>query len=175
MAGLATLAGLDAAVAAEPPSAALPVTETTSSIPMALPKTEFVYEAIVDLAPTLQLGISPLGDRRMVPITGGTFEGPGLRGIVLAGGADRQLVRRDGSVNLDAVYELQTDDGVMISVRNRVLSRRPKDAPAYVFSTIELTAPEGRYGWLNDFVYVGTLNSLRPQRAAVVIRAYRVV
>ena len=61
MAGLATLAGLDAAVAAEPPSAALPVTETTSSIPMALPKTEFVYEAIVDLAPTLQLGISPLG------------------------------------------------------------------------------------------------------------------
>lgn len=175
VAGLATVAGLHTATAGEPPSAPLPTTATTPTVPMALPRTEFVYESIVDLAPTLQLGVSPLGDRRMVPITGGTFEGPGLRGVVLAGGADRQLVRRDGSVMLDAVYELQTDDGVIISVRNRVLSRRPKDAPAYVFSNIELTAPEGRYDWLNDFVYVGTLNSLRPQRAAVVIRAYRVI
>lgn len=174
-AGLASAVSLDAATAAEPSSSSLPATTTTPTIPRVLPRTEFVYESIVDLAPTLQLGVSPLGDRRMVPITGGTFEGPGLRGTVLAGGADRQLVRRDGSVNLDAVYELQTDDGVIISVRNRVLSRRPKDAPPYVFSSIELTAPEGRYNWLNDFVYVGTLNSLRPQRAAVVIRAYRVI
>ena len=174
-AGLAAAASLDAATAAETTSPSLPTTPTTPAVPMVLPRTEFVYESIVDLAPTLQLGVSPLGDRRMVPITGGTFEGPGLRGTVLAGGADRQLVRRDGSVNLDAVYELQTDDGVIISVRNRVLSRRPKDAPAYVFSNIELTAPEGRYNWLNDYVYVGTLNSLRPQRAAVVIRAYRVI
>ncbi|MDP9898922.1 hypothetical protein J2W36_001166 [Variovorax ginsengisoli] len=143
---------------------------------MALPRSEFVYESIVDLAPTLQLGASPFGDRRMVPIVGGTFEGPGLRGKVMAGGADRQLVRRDGSVNLDAVYELQTDDGVIISVRNRVLSRPARDAtPRYVFSTLEITAPEGRYGWINDFVYVGTLNSMRPQRDAVVIRVYKLV
>jgi hypothetical protein len=93
----------------------------------------------------------------------------------MAGGADRQLLRRDGAKNLDAVYELKTEDGVVISVRNRVLSRRPKDAPPYVFSTLEIVAPEGRYGWLNDFVYVGTLNSLRPQREAVVIRVYKVV
>jgi len=175
LAGAATLAGAEVAGAAQPASPAAPTTSTSESIPVTLPRTEFVYESIVDLAPTLQLGVSPWGERRMVPITGGTFEGPGLRGIVMPGGADRQLVRRDGSVALDAIYELQTDDGVVISVRNRVLSRRPKDAPAYVFSNIELTAPEGRYGWLNDFVYVGTLNSLRPQRAAVVIRAYRVI
>ncbi len=175
IAGAAGLLGSHTAHAADAPTPALPSTSTTATIPMNLPRTEFVYEAIVDLLPTLQLGTSPLGERRMVPITGGTFEGPGLRGTVMAGGADRQLVRRDGSVSLDAVYELQTDDGIVISVRNRVLSRRPKDAPAYVFSHIELTAPEGKYGWLNDFVYVGTLNSLRPQRAAVVIRVFKVV
>lgn len=174
LAGAAALSGSSAAAAADAPTAT-PATATSAGIPVVLPKTEFVYESVVELAPTLQLGMSPLGDRRMVPITGGTFEGPNLRGIVMPGGADRQLVRRDGSVALDAIYELQTEDGVIISVRNRVLSRRPKDAPPYVFSNIELTAPEGRYGWLNDFVYVGTLNSLRPQRAAVVIRAYRVV
>ena len=175
LAGAATLAGYATSACAAGPASSPPATSTRASIPVPLPKTEFVYESVVELAPTLQLGMSPFGERRMVPITGGTFEGPGLRGIVMPGGADRQLVRRDGSVALDAIYELQTDDGVVISVRNRVLSRRPKDAPAYVFSNIELTAPEGRYGWLNDFVYVGTLNSLRPQRPAVVIRAFRVI
>ena len=68
---------------------------------------------MVDLAPTLPLGASPFGERRMVPIVGGTFEGPGLRGKVKAGGADRQLVRRDGAVSLDAVYER---DAVVIRV-----------------------------------------------------------
>ncbi|WP_307688738.1 DUF3237 domain-containing protein [Variovorax ginsengisoli] len=174
LAGLATAGA--GALGAAASAAELPSTPTTATIPMALPRSEFVYESIVDLAPTLQLGASPFGDRRMVPIVGGTFEGPGLRGKVMAGGADRQLVRRDGSVNLDAVYELQTDDGVIISVRNRVLSRPARDAtPRYVFSTLEITAPEGRYGWINDFVYVGTLNSMRPQRDAVVIRVYKLV
>ena len=176
---LGALAGLTAvgtgAPATAQPAATATATAMSTTLPLVLPRTEFVYESVVDLAPTLQLGASPFGDRRMVPITGGTFEGPGLRGKVLAGGADRQLVRRDGAVNLDAVYELQTDDGVIISVRNRVLSRRPPDKPAYVFSTLELVAPEGPYGWINDFVYVGTLNSLRPTRDAVVIRVYKVI
>lgn len=156
-----------------------PATSTpmTSTLPMRLPQTEFVYEAIVDLEPAVQLGMSPYGDRRMVPIAGGTFEGVnGLRGKVLAGGADRQLVRRDGAVNLDAVYELQTHDGVVISVRNRVLSRPAKDNQArYAFSHVELTVADGSYGWLNNFAYVGTLDSLRPNRAAVVIRVYKLV
>ena len=49
------------------------------------------------------------------------------------------------------------------------------DRPRYAFSTLDITAPDGPYGWLNDYVYVGTLNSLRPQRAAVVVRVYRIV
>ena len=137
----------------------LPATATTDRVPMALPRTEFVYEAVCDLEPTLDLGTSPWGERRMVPIAGGTFEGPGLKGKVL-----------------DAVYELQTHDGVIISVRNRVLVRPPKDGSGrYAFSTLEIVAPEGRYGWLNDHVHVGTLDSLRPQRYAVVIRVFRLV
>lgn len=148
-----------------------------ASVPLVLPRTEFVYEALFELAPTLQLGGSPFGERRIVPITGGRFEGPGLRGRVLPGGADRQLVRRDGAVSLDATYELETDDGVVVSVRNRVLSRQPAtppNAPRYAFSTLDITAPEGKYGWLNDWVYVGTLHSLRP-RPNVLIRVYKLV
>lgn len=173
LAGLAAATMSRTSAAAEPSSAA--ATPTSARIPVVLPRTEFVYESIVDLSPSLPLGASPFGERFMVPIVGGSFEGPGLRGTVMAGGADRQLLRRDGAKNLDAVYELRTDDGVVISVRNSVLSRTPKDAPRYVFSTLQITAPEGRYGWLNDFVYVGTLNSLRPEREAVVIRVYKLV
>lgn len=173
---IAGVGALAAGAAAPARADDAPVTTSTSAtFPVVLPRTEFVYESVVELTPMVPLGMSPLGERRMVPIVGGTFEGPGLRGKVLAGGADRQLVRRDGALNLDAIYELQTHDGVIVSVRNQVLIRRPKDKPPYVFSTLQLTAPEGAYGWLNDFVYVGTLNSLQPQRAAMVIRVYKVV
>jgi hypothetical protein len=72
----------------------------------------------------------------------------------------------------DAIHELRMDDGVLIPVRNSVLARRPKGR---AFSTVQLTAPEGRDRWLNDFVYVGTLDSLRPQRQAVLIRVYQVL
>jgi hypothetical protein len=166
-----------AAESAAPSDAALAALRAEA--PLALPKTELVYEALFDLAPSLQLGHSPFGERRMVPITGGRFEGPGLRGKVMAGGADRQLVRSDGPVSLDAIYELQTDDGVVISVRNRVLTRQPKEpaspnAPRYAFSTIDIVAPDGKYGWLNDWIYVGTLHGLRP-RPNVLIRVYKLV
>ncbi|MES1265946.1 MAG: DUF3237 family protein, partial [Variovorax sp.] len=81
-----------------------------------------------------------------------------------------------GATALDATYELQTDDGVVISVRNRVLSRPAADPkqPRYLFSTLDIVAPDGRYGWLNDWVYVGTLHSLRPE-PRVLIRVYKII
>jgi hypothetical protein len=174
---------LGAAAAAAAPFAASAQTAATpstpsplgTSVPMAPPKAEFVYEAIVDIAETMHLGDSPLGERRMVPITGGEFAGPGLKGTVLPGGADRQLVRKDGARLLDALYELKTDDGAVITVHNQVLVRTPAGQPRYALSTIRITAPAGQYGWLNDYVYTGTLDSLRPQRNAVLIRVFRLV
>jgi hypothetical protein len=139
------------------------------------PRTEFVYEAIVDIAPLVALGDSPLGERRIVPIVGGSFAGPEMRGKVLAGGADRQLVRKDGARQLDALYEMQADDGAIITVRNRVLIHDPAGGNRYAFSTVDITAPEGKYGWLNRLVFVGTLQSLQPERAAVSIRVYKLI
>lgn len=145
----------------------------SDEIPIDVPRAEFVYEAIVEIAPGRDLGVGPLGQRAMVPITGGTFEGPDIRGIVLAGGADRQLVRPDGFRLLDALYELETDDGAVITVRNEVMiAGQPDKRP---LSSLKITAPEGKYGWLNRSVHVGTLNGLGPDRAAVLIRVFRLV
>ncbi|WP_321876812.1 DUF3237 domain-containing protein [Paraburkholderia bannensis] len=154
------VACVTAAAAAEAPAQHVPVAQ-------------LVMEISCDLAPTMALGNSPIGERRMVPIVGGSFSGPGIHGVVLAGGADRQLVRQDGFKQLSATYELKTDDGAVISVSNHVLAPAQRAPGQAVFSNIDLVAPEGKYGWINDNVYVGTLDSLRPARDAVLIRIYK--
>lgn len=141
-------------------------------IPVTPPRAEFVWEAIVDIAPTLLLGDGPMGERRMVPITGGSFAGPRLRGRVLPGGADRQLIRKDGVRRLDALYEMQTEDGAVITVHNRVVVAPVPGAPDYRYSTLEVTAPDGPYAWLNRLAFVGTLISLRPARESVLVRVF---
>lgn len=145
-----------------------------TDLPLVPPRTEFVYEAVVEIAPLVPLGDSPLGERRIVPITGGRFQGPRIRGTVLPGGADRQLVRKDGVRQLDALYEMQAEDGAILTVRNQVLIDPGRDGtPDHRFSNIAVTAPEGPHAWLNRLVLVGTLHSLRPAQAAVLVRAFR--
>jgi Protein of unknown function (DUF3237) len=170
------LAGAGLALAAAVPASAQNTAAGAASVPLVPPRTEFVYEAVVDIAPTVPLGDSPLGERRIVPINGGTFEGPGIRGKVLPGGADRQLIRKDGVRRLDALYEMQAEDGAIITVRNQVLiAPGAGGAPDYRFSTLEITAPEGPHAWLNRLVFVGTLHSLRPAREAVLVRVFKLV
>lgn len=136
--------------------------------PIVPPQARFVYEAIVEIGPTRMLGEGPSGERRIVPILGGRFEGPRLRGTVLPGGADRQLIRRDGIKRLEALYEMQAEDGAVLTVFNRVLV----DGEADRFSHIDITAPDGPHAWLNRLLLVGTLHPLRPAREAVLIRAF---
>ena len=136
------------------------------------PRPEFAYEAEVDVAPRQGLGASALGERFIVPILGGRFEGPRLRGRVLPGGADRQLLRPDGVKELDAQYEMQADDGTVITVHNRVLIDDRAQPERYARSVVQLRAPAGPHEWLNRRVFVGTLQSLQPERAAVRITVY---
>lgn len=113
----------------------------------------------------------------MVPILGGSFWGqlPGreLRGHILAGGADRQLLRSDGIKELDALYEMQADDGSVLTVRNRVLIEDRPGQARYAVSQVQVTAPQGQHDWLNRRVFIGTLQSLRPARQAVQVRVWQ--
>lgn len=136
------------------------------------PTAEFVYQAEVDIAERRSLGTSALGERFIVDILGGHFEGPRLRGRVLGGGADRQLLRPDGIKELHALYEMQTDDGAVLTVNNRVIVDESVQPERYARSVLTLHAPAGPYEWLNRRVFVGSVRSLRPARAAVAIRVY---
>ncbi|HEY4085189.1 MAG TPA: DUF3237 domain-containing protein [Bryobacteraceae bacterium] len=85
------------------------------------PQLEFLLEAYVTVGPVQEIGRGPAGERRIVPITGGSFDGTGLRGRVLPGGADWQIIRPDNTAELDARYALETESGGLIYVRNRAI------------------------------------------------------
>lgn len=150
--------------------------ELLRHIPDKPPGLRLAWQAVVDIAPRQTLGMSPKGERFIVPITGGRFEGGidghMLRGQIVPGGADRQLVRPDGVRELDALYEMQTDDGAVITVQNLVLIDEATGRERYAMSQLKVTAPAGAYGWLNRRVFVGTLHPLRPAREAVLVRAW---
>jgi hypothetical protein len=124
----------------------------------------------VTLAPFLDIGKVPAGHRRIIPITGGRFEGERLRGDILPGGADWNLVRPDGTVFLWARYTLRTDDGVLIMITNegfqtgprdtmhRILTGQPIDTSEWYSRTRPVfEVADGRYAWLNSSVFVGDL------------------
>ena len=136
------------------------------------PLCEFVYEAIVDIADVQNLGQSLQGQRFIVNILGGEFSGPRMKGRVLPGGADRQLLRPDGVKELDALYEMQTDDGAVITVHNQVVVDLPTPEQRYARSVVKFRAPAGPYEWLNRRVFVGTLESLKPAKNAVKITVF---
>src|SRR5690606_37837396 len=75
------------------------------------PRLEFAFEEIVTLGQAIPVGETPLGKRTIIPITGGTFEGPGLKGTIIPGAWDWQLTRADGCTEVEADYMIRTDDG----------------------------------------------------------------
>jgi Protein of unknown function (DUF3237) len=152
-----------------------PLESTLTPPPVGL---RLVWSAVVDVGPKESLGPGGRGERWMVPILGGQFWGAQgfehFHGLVRAGGADRQTLRPDGVKELDALYEMQTHDGAVITIRNQVVVDDTVQPERYAMSTIRVTAPAGPHAHLNRRVFVGTLQPLRPAREAVLVRGYLV-
>jgi hypothetical protein len=98
---------------------------------MTEPRWQALMQLSVEVGDLMTLGPVPLGERRVVPITGGTFEGSdGWRGRVLPGGADWQLLRADGVLEVDARYVLEDELGQRVQVVSQGLRHGPPDAIA---------------------------------------------
>jgi hypothetical protein len=143
------------------------------------PRLEFVFEEVVSLAPATSPGKTSLGGRNIIPITGGKFEGPAIRGTIIPGGWDWQLMRADGCTQVKADYMLKTDDGVVINVVNTgAICPGADGKPAPVRTSPVFEAPIGKYDWLNRAAFIGTLELAPPQpdgKPAVLIRFYKAV
>lgn len=151
-------------------------TDILASIPPRNPTARLLWTAIADVADRQDLGDGPLGQRYIVPILGGRFyAGPGFEGLsgtILPGGADRQVVRADGIKELAALYEMQTDGGEVLTILNNVIVDEARQPERYAMSVISVTAPKGDFDWLNRRLILGTLQTARPKRQAVVVRAW---
>jgi len=141
------------------------------------PRLEFAFEEIVTLGQGVLVGETPLGRRNIVPITGGTFSGPGIEGTIIGGGWDWQLTRSDGCTQIEADYMIKTNDGVVINVVNVGALCPPepgRTGPALTQPRFE--APKGKYDWLNRSTFLGTLDAAPPGSGpAVRIRFYKAV
>jgi len=149
--------------------------QLSTEMPEANMQFQLALEVLAEVGEAFTVGEGPTGVRRVVPITGGTFKGDGLSGMVMPGGADRQRIRADGIRELDATYELKADDGTHIMVRNRAIvdaEQPPEGWDRYVRSVVKLTVPKGPHDWLNRRLLIGTLHSMRPERPLVLLRFY---
>ena len=124
--------------------------------------TDYLCSLEVRVGPIVSLGTGPYGERRVVDILGGRVEGPGMTGVVAAGGADWQVVRVDGVVDIDAHYSLVLDDGARVEVASsgyrfgpgdvlqRVGRGEPVDPSEYYFRTfVRLQSGAPRLAHLN--------------------------
>jgi hypothetical protein len=149
------------------------------------PGLAFAFEIHAQVGTPQEFGEVPGGRRRIIQILGGTFTGPDMKGRIVPGGADWQIVRADGFTELDTRYTLETDQGELIYVQNAGVRHAPPDVmkkllagetvdPSLVyFRTIpkfETSAP--RLQELTRSIYIG-IGERYPTE--VVVRFYKVL
>jgi hypothetical protein len=141
--------------------------DATTALPQ--PALQLLYRSWIGIAAAQEIGTLAAGRRRVIPITGGAFDGPRLRGRVLPGGADWQVLRNDGVAELEARYTLETHDGALIYIANWGLRHGPPEVMARLAAG-EAVSPDRYYfrcaprfecghpdyAWLNGTVCVAS-------------------
>lgn len=140
------------------------------------PRLELIGRCRADLGEPLELGQTPWGRRRIIPIVGGEFDGPSVSATILPGGADWQVVHEDGMAAIDTRYTLRTHDGALISVATRGVRHGPPDVlrrlaggdqvdPAEYYFRVSIQYETGTeaYQWLNRIVAVASAVRLADQ------------
>ena len=132
------------------------------------PKLAFAFSVRVIVGPIQDLGQTARGHRRIVDILGGTAEGPRVQGEILPGGADWQIVRPDGTIEVVARYTIRCTSGALVYVQNdglrvaspEILARMSKGELVPFDSYRFRTAPrfetsEPSLKWMETSTFVG--------------------
>jgi hypothetical protein len=153
----AALAGLGFANFSMPSAEAMPFQAGTGG-QTALPprpetlKSEFLMDMILETQPAVAIG-----NRTVVAVTGGTFEGPKLRGKVVSPGADWPYVVNPNLRILDVRTLLVTDDDQRIYMTYRgVIFTPPAGQGERYWRTVPIFETDSKkYEWLTQAVFVG--------------------
>jgi len=139
------------------------------------PDLEYVCELRVKIGNAYTVGQTAHGTRMVIPILGGTFEGPNMKGEVLSGGADYQLVdSKNGRNEVEAIYSIKTDDGVYIHIRNCGLIKQGNGG-FYFRTAPKFEAPQdSKYDWLNNAIFVCMPSFAPGAQGSIVLRVWMV-
>lgn len=137
--------------------------------PLAAPQLRPFAELAVEVGTPLEVGATPWGRRRVIPITGGSARGAaGWTARVLPGGADFQRIVGDTLAELEARYVLELDGGDLLYVHNdaircaspevtgRLLRGEPVD-PSQVYFRCQprLETASPALAWINQRLFAG--------------------
>jgi len=100
---------------------------TTLSAPPALVA---MTQVRCEVGALVSLGSAKYGERRYVPLLGGTVSGPELNGRIVEGGVDWQVQRGDGALDIAAHYVIRADDGSLIEVQSDGMRHGPAEVMA---------------------------------------------
>jgi hypothetical protein len=140
---------------------------TVSATPP-IPGLEAAFEVTVELGPIDDYGATRAGHRRVIPVLGGHMR-RGVDAEILPGGADWQLVRTDGTLEIDGRYSARTPAGELLylqvsgvragptAVLDALLRGEDVDPSDYYFRTtvsIETSCPDLAH--LQDAVFVAS-------------------
>jgi hypothetical protein len=132
---------------------------------------EFLLHIVIETGPVHPIGSAGL-TRAVVPVAGGTFEGPKLKGSIVGPGGDWIVGRPDGSSLLDVRLMLRTDDGQDIYMSWRGINYTPSGGSQYARIVPAFETGAAKYLWLNDIVAVGVY---RPTPGKVAYRVYQIL
>ena len=140
-------------------------------------KTEFSAEKImslhVQIAPPYDTGTNEDGHLRVIPITGGTFEGENFNGKIIPGGADWNTEIGDGYTHVLAHYCIQENDGTLISVENEGYINFDQDSVARTVPRFTTDFSNGKYGIFRTGVFIGTLDATHSDDGRIEIVIYK--
>jgi len=131
-------------------------------------QSEFLFDLLLDKGQTNNVG----QNRYVVPVSGGSFEGPKLKGTVVGPSGDWMVGRADGSTLLDIRAVLQTDDAQKIQMTCRGIAYTPPGGTLYARILPLFETGAEKYAWLNTVASVGVF---RQVPGKVAYRIYRIL
>lgn len=134
---------------------------------LAAPELSFLCDMELTVEGAHLPGITPIGNRRIIRVTGGKLRGEKLKADVVPGGDDWITVREDGTIIQDVRILLKTEDDALIlmiyrgvrtgskEVLQRLDAGEEVEPNEYYFRTAPIfETADPKYDWLNRRIFI---------------------
>lgn len=134
----------------------VPHASWTCGMPEGIPSikgAQLAFQANWEVGEIFNMGRTQYGDRLLTELRAGSLNGTAIHATFAEGGLDWQLTLENGTVEVEQVNVLKTEDNIPIYLRTCGVS---PDSKSEVRMVADFEAPnESAYAWLNTGSFVG--------------------